>query len=58
MVQYICKICLKEFKEKIDYTRHLNRKYKCKEKNISNSSRAKNRHDRVKNRHKYYRNRK
>ena len=31
MVQYICKICLKEFKQKIDYIRHINRKYKCKE---------------------------
>ena len=41
MVQYICKICLKEFKQKIDYARHINRKYKCKEINISNLSRAK-----------------
>ena len=41
MVQYICKICLKEFRQKIDYTRHINRKYKCKEINISNLSRAK-----------------
>jgi len=35
MVQYNCKICLKEFKQKIDYARHINRKYKCKK--VSNS---------------------
>ena len=30
MVKYICKRCKKVFKQKIDYTRHCNRKRKCK----------------------------
>jgi uncharacterized C2H2 Zn-finger protein len=30
MKTYECDNCLKVFKQKIDYTRHLNRKYPCK----------------------------
>ena len=42
MVQYSCSICNKSFKQKIDYTRHLNRKYICKKKEIDNNKRAEN----------------
>ena len=30
MVLYICSLCNKKFNHKGDYTRHINRKYKCK----------------------------
>ena len=30
MPNYTCKTCNKNFKQKTDYTRHLNRKYPCK----------------------------
>jgi len=34
MVLYTCDICIKEFKQKIDYERHKNRKIKCTPKEI------------------------
>ena len=41
MSNFKCTICLKNFNRKSNYIRHINRKYKCKEININNSSRAK-----------------
>ena len=31
MVLYTCQRCLKEFDRKSNYTRHINKKHKCKE---------------------------
>jgi len=45
MVQYKCERCTKIFKNKYDYTRHLNRKFKCKIVYTDDSENSDNKND-------------